>query len=208
MNITDCRFCQIKNGNILAPYDQPIKRSDGYFSLTSVGAFIRGWSLIIPEAHTYSMRDEYAKSCFLAFANDWINHVKKTYKKRIIVFEHGANHCASLTSCGTNHAHLHVVPYDNSLLAKMKNDRSWISVRYDHLNKTLGDDEYLLYAEVDNYLEKSIFYVHFLAAEESQYFRKLLGEKARIKDYNYKTTPYYNDTIESYLKLSGESYGE
>lgn len=204
MNITECRFCQINHGKFSALYDRPIKKCRGYFSLASVGAFIAGWSLIVPEVHAYSMRGEYAKSSFLEFANDWINHVKKVYKKKIIVFEHGANHCGSQTSCGTNHAHLHVVPYDGSLLAKMQNDRDWIAVRYDHIHETVGDNEYLLYAELDDCLENAVFYVHILEHEESQYFRKLLGEEVGIEDYSYKTTPFYSETTEGYNKLAGE----
>ena len=204
MNTTECRFCQINDGIISAQYDQPIKKCRGYFTLASVGAFISGWSLIVPVVHEYSMRSEYAKSSFLEFANDWISHVKKVYKKRIIVFEHGANHCGSQTSCGTNHAHLHVVPFDGSLLAKMQNDRDWIAVRYDRILETVGENEYLLYAEIDECLENTVFYVHILEREESQFFRKLLGEEIGIEDYSYKTTPYYKDTTESYYKLVGE----
>lgn len=204
MNITDCRFCQINRGHFSAVYDQPIKKCGGYFSLASVGAFLPGWSLIVPEAHTYSMRDEYAKSSFVEFANDWINHVKKVYEKKIIVFEHGANHCGSQTSCGTNHAHLHVVPFDGSLLAKIQNDCDWIAVRFDRIHETVGEKEYLLYAELDDCLENAVFYVHILECEESQYFRKLLGEEAGIEDYSYKTSPFYSETTESYIKLLGE----
>ncbi len=203
MNITECRFCQINHGNYSELYDQPIKRDRGYFSLTSVGAFVPGWSLIVPEIHAYSMRNEYSNPDFLVFANEWINHVRKTYNKKIMVFEHGANRCGSQTSCGTNHAHLHVVPYGKSLLDRMLNDREWINVRCDRIKETVGENEYLLYADVSERLDEATIYVHILEKEESQYFRKLLGEKVGVTDFSYKTAPHYNDTVETYKKLTG-----
>lgn len=203
MDTEICRFCEIEKGNIKEAFDHPIKENSNYFSLASVGAFIPGWSLIVPRKHTYSLREMYRNPDFLKFVHDWIMYINKIVEKKIIVFEHGANRCGSQTSCGTNHAHLHVVPYSGSLIGKMLADREWVSVKYDQIENIVKNNEYLLYAEVANQLEDSDIYLHILQKEESQYFRRLLAEEMEVTDYNYKLSPYRSNTIYSYQKLVG-----
>ena len=172
-------------------------------SIVSIGAFIEGWSLVIPKEHTYSMRSFYVQKDFLTFVSCVAQHIKTTYKKSIIVFEHGANRCDSATSCGTHHAHLHIVPYDKSLLSTITEDRDWIRVSYDQIQEVVGEEEYLLYADLNESLETSEIYVHILVKEESQYFRRILAKDANIPDYSYKTAPCINNTTKSYETLKG-----
>lgn len=203
MDTTMCRFCQIERGVITEPYNRPINENEKFFSLASIGAFIPGWSLIVPKEHVYSMRKVYSDPSFLDFANSWIKHVQNIFEKNVIAFEHGANHCGSQTSCGTNHGHLHVVPFDKSLVRKMQADREWVSVSFEQISKIVGGDEYLLYTDIAGRLEDSKFYLHILHKEESQYFRRLLANEVGVKDYSYKTSPYYDYTVRSYQKLVG-----
>lgn len=205
MNNKECRLCQINDGSYSAVYDQPILKSNGYFSIASIGTFIPGWSLIVPEKHSYSMRNEYSSSKFCEFANNWINCVKNTFQDKIIVFEHGANHCGSQTSCGTNHAHIHVVPFSGNLLMKMQQDRDWVCTTYDKIKEIVCDNEYLLYASVSGRIEDAEFYIHILEREESQYFRRLLSEELGINDYSYKTSPRIEETIKSFSMLRGNA---
>ena len=54
---------------------------------------------------------------FYEFINECIDVIKKTYSvDKVIVFEHGANKFGSMTACGTNHSHIHIVPLNDSLL--------------------------------------------------------------------------------------------
>lgn len=207
MDTNICRFCNIEKGHADNIYDHPIKESENYYSLASVGTFIMGWSLIVPKKHAYSMRDEYDDPNFLKFANAWIGHVKSVFREKIIIFEHGANHCGSQTSCGTNHGHLHVVPYRESLVSKMLQDREWSCVKYDKVKSVVGEDEYLLYADVADTIEDAKLYIHILKKEESQYFRRLLAEEVGVDDYSYKTSPHNKETVESYSMLRGTGNG-
>lgn len=200
----DCRFCDIWNGIYANPtFDKPIFKNEQYMSIVSIGAFIEGWTLVVPKEHTYSMREFYTNTDFSSFVSHIANHIKSIYKKPIIAFEHGANRCDSKTSCGTHHAHLHIVPYDKSLLPSIIADRVWHKATPTQIQTIVGENEYLLYFDFNDSLEASEFYVHILSEEESQYFRKILAADANISDFSYKTAPYINKTEKSYDKLKG-----
>lgn len=202
MNKNDCRFCDIWNGVYAhAAFDKPIFKKDNYMSIVSVGAFVEGWSLVVPHEHVYSMRSFYAQKDFLSFVATVAKHVREVYNKPVIIFEHGANCCDSATSCGTHHAHLHVVPYSKSLLQRILNDRDWVKVSYNKIQEVVGGEEYLLYSDLNETIEDSDIYIHILKNAESQYFRRIIAEDTGILDYSYKTAPYTEETIKSYETL-------
>lgn len=202
MNKSDCRFCDIWNGMYAhAAFDKPILTKDNYMSIVSVGAFVGGWSLVVPREHVYSMRSFYAQEGFLSFVSNVAQHVREVYKKPVVIFEHGANRCDSATSCGTHHAHLHVVPYDKSLLQTILNDRDWVKVPHDKIQETVGEEEYLLYSDLNETIENSDIYIHILKKAESQYFRRIIAGDIGVSDYSYKTAPYTEETVKSYEAL-------
>ena len=51
--------------------------------------------------------------------------------KRALYLSMAQNHEGSITACGTNHAHLHIIPYEKSLLKQMFHDDSvqWIECK-------------------------------------------------------------------------------
>ncbi len=110
------------------------------------------------------------------------------------MFEHGSNYDGSLTGCGINHAHLHIVPLKYSLLGDMfKSGYDWVNVKADELIDVVGDNEYLFYKDIglnENWLDNT-GYVHVLNCEVSQYFRKMIAEKLNMFNlYDYKKYPY------------------
>ncbi len=200
MDTCNCRFCQIASGEINQDYDKPLTKEDNYFTLASVGTFIQGWSLVVPAKHEYSMRNFYTDPGFLRFLNSWIARLKKQFGN-IIVFEHGANHYGSVTSCGTNHCHLHTVPLNKSLLNRITSDRTWTITTFSHVKELVGNKEYLLYSEINDTAENSVVYVSILENEESQYFRRILASELGVDDYSYKSSPRYEETISSFYAL-------
>ena len=201
MERKECRFCSIRNGKYAHTFDEPILQTENFFSIVSVGDFVGGWSLVVPKEHVYSMRTYYSREDFWEFTNECISHIKSIYGDRVIIFEHGANSCESTTSCGTNHAHLHVVPFSKSIIDKMQEDREWIKAKSNEIETIVADKEYLLYADPEKYAEESIFFVHILEEAESQYFRRLLADCLGIEDYSYKSSPYYQKTADSFAAL-------
>lgn len=185
----ECRFCKIAQGIYdLGKIDMPFIEDDEYMALLSVGGFIEGWTLIIPKKHILSMKEIYKKPKFQRFLDQTIEYLSKIYGKDFIVFEHGADHEGSIVACGTNHAHLHIVPYEKSLIEAMSADGlEWHTCSFDNIENTVGDGEYWFYAENVTVAEKVDGVAHRIKNKESQYFRKLLAYQEGCKDFfDYK----------------------
>ena len=100
-----CRFCSIANkGDFLQkPENKIIAETNDYFAISSVGALVEGWTLIVPKKHCCSMKALYSEKQFAEFTSNVIEVLEKCYGP-VIAFEHGPYREGSATSCGTNHA--------------------------------------------------------------------------------------------------------
>lgn len=204
--IKDCRFCNILKGVYkYKEIDTPLIESERFAMICSVGSFIPGWSLIVPKEHDFSMRKHYTDSQFFEFFYTAKKLIEKAYNSKIIAFEHGANKKNSLTACGTCHSHLHLVPFNDSIIEDISRDRDWISCNFSEIEKIVNNSEYLLYVDVLDEIEKSKCYVHILNEETSQYFRKILADHIGYKeDYSYKTNLLLENTAQSAQKYRKE----
>ena len=185
----ECRFCSIQNGvKRFEVADTPIIENENYYLLSSIGSLVEGWTLVIPKEHEFSMKGHYANSNFYNFINDCIRIIKKTYSvNKVAVFEHGANKFGSMTACGTNHSHMHIVPLKNSLLNDFSKSLSLKKMRFDQIENYVDDSEYLLYADVEDSLETSFCYVHLLEKPISQFFRRIIATNLGCPEkYNYR----------------------
>jgi len=196
MKCTDeCRFCLIqKRKKTFEIIDTPIIENENYYLLSSIGALVEGWTLVIPKEHEYSMKRHYADTHFHDFINDCINIIKKAYKvNKVVVFEHGANKFGSMTACGTNHSHIHIVPLEQSLLKDIAELLPITKIEFKEVEDYVKDSEYLLYADVENKLDSSECYIHLLDEPISQFFRRIIANTLGCPDkYDYKE----NDNIE------------
>ena len=189
----ECRFCKIKAG--MQKYgiiDKPLFENKDFFVLSSIGSLVEGWLLVIPKEHRYNMSKDYGDKNFWGFIYSIIVKLKSKVgqEKNFLIFEHGANHCGSLTGCGTDHAHLHIVPYDKSLYGKIKNERNWQLCAINEIEDYVNGREYLLYAECDNDIKLSEVYINLVEHPESQFFRKIIAEDMGKKElFDYKTYP-------------------
>lgn len=201
MSYQECRLCKIWTGDYLQVFDKPYMKDENYMALVSIGAFVEGWTLVVPRTHIYSMRTFYNSPEFWSFVQDTSQHIKDKYGKKVICFEHGANSCDSETSCGTHHAHLHLVPFEESLTKDILAERPWKKVLACDVKELVTDQEYLLYSDLDRMDELAEVYVHILEKGESQYFRRILAKRVRASDYSYKTAPFIEQTIKSFEVL-------
>lgn len=60
----ECRFCGIANGrdNSLWSENAKVAESENYFAISSIGALVEGWTLIVPKKHCCSMKTVYSGS--------------------------------------------------------------------------------------------------------------------------------------------------
>lgn len=202
----ECRFCKIRDGiYVLGNVDKPVMESERYIALASLGGFIEGWSLVVSKEHIYSMKKMYADPELVKFLNKLIRKIEKVYRKRCIIFEHGANHEGSVIACGTNHAHLHIIPYEKTLLDLMHRDnKEWIECSIENIAKIVDGKEYWFYAEDVEDIQYKRGYVHIIKKPESQYFRKLLAEKENcMEQYDYKEHWFEKLVETTYCLLKG-----
>ncbi len=210
MNCTNyCRFCSITKGTRnLGNIDTPILENDNYMLLSSVGAMIEGWSLIIPKEHGYSMRKYYNDKDFQLFFEQSYKLITNFYpNKKVFIFEHGANSYGSLTSCGTNHSHLHIIPSEFYILNEIQDSLNFHRIKISELKSYVKDSEYLMYSELDseNTSNDVICYVHILSNPISQFFRKIIANKLGIPEkYDYKTNMNLDIAEKTYKVLTGK----
>ena len=205
----NCRFCGILQGQKkYGDIDTPILDAEDYFSLVSVGAFVYGWLLIIPKEHVYNMKAYYTDETFWSYIESALRYMRDRLRtdKQILLFEHGANTCDSLTGCGTNHAHIHLVPYGKSVLKKIQCGKEWIKTSWSQVPSIVGDREYLLYCDNESGNPKdSAVYVHLVVEPESQYFRKILADDMGMEgQFSYKEYLYMEQSRQTYRALKEE----
>ena len=199
--MSDCRFCTIVKGE-QRPENQKIAESENYFAISSVGALVEGWVLIVPKKHCCSMKNIYSEKEFKTFTNKIIHALFNCYGS-IIAFEHGPNHEGSETSCGTNHAHIHLVPY-HSLVRKLNNmNLEWLECRSSQVHKLVSENEYLFYCEPNKEWNDPVGKLHILNKPISQFFRKVIAEEEGIPEkFNYKTNPDITLTLKTIETLN------
>lgn len=196
-----CRFCNIVAGKYqFVDIDQPFASNEKFVAVASIGALIEGWSLIIPKEHQLSMRNVYAKVEFVDFVKSIIPNLVLKYGP-LIAFEHGSNKEGSITSCGTDHAHLHLVPFDGSLFPDLQSSGlKWAQCQASEIPLTVGNNEYLFYSELgsENVWQNPLGYLHVLEHPISQFFRHLIAARNGLsKAYDYRQYPYLDTARET-----------
>lgn len=195
-----CCLCEIVKGKKrFGSADSPFLENDEFIALPSIGAFIEGWSLIVPKSHVVSMKEHYRSEVLKSFTSEVCRRVESSYGDTII-FEHGAHSEGSLTGCGVDHAHLHVVPHSTSLRPLLlESGLSWKECSPANISDIAGDKEYLFYSDGFD----SLGLIHVLDSPKSQFFRKLLADvSGNQKISDYKTFPLTHTSQSTFEKLS------
>lgn len=184
-----CRFCNIVGGKYLYEgIDEPFASNNGFIAVASIGAMVEGWSLVIPKEHQLSLRNVYGNPGFEDFMGIVFPSLSHLYGP-LIAFEHGSNKEGSITACGTDHAHLHLVPFRESLTPELQNSgMQWVQCHPSEILLRAGKSEYLFYCELESVKGwlNPIGYLHVLERPISQFFRHLIAQRnghSEISDY-------------------------
>lgn len=207
-----CRFCSIVEGtaDIAALHDSPWLKGEQYAAFVSVGALVKGWSLVAPRQHTLNLLSQYGSKAFFRFLDQAHRIVTKDFGPTV-VFEHGSQHHLSQTSCGTAHAHMHLVPLSFSLeSASEQFDETlrWQTCRATEISSVVAGNEYLFVA--DRYdSDATVGQLAILREGRSQFFRQVIATRLGCPDlFDYKTHPQYDLTKESARRLLNFSNAE
>lgn len=204
----NCRFCgYLADDSNEVELNTPWLSSRDYGVLVSVGALVSGWSLVCPTQHKLNLVDDYRLSSFWIFVDNVVRILTEQYGQ-ISVFEHGAFSDASSTSCGTVHAHLHLVPISFSLVDEsIQYDKNliWQQCKVSEIKDIAGQNEYLFVA--DRYAsQETTGMIHVLDLGVSQFFRKVIANKLGIPNqYNYRTNPMLEAAAEAVTQLRAKT---
>jgi diadenosine tetraphosphate (Ap4A) HIT family hydrolase len=117
----DTRFAWIMDDTIPrsgALWDREILRTDRFVAVPSAGSLVAGWTLVVPRRPMLNLSQTKADERVEldAISNriaDWLGR----RGQEVYFFEHGSRSVGSLTGCGVDQAHLHVVPLPFDLIA-------------------------------------------------------------------------------------------
>lgn len=189
-----CRFCAIRDDEkALGAADSKLTEDRGYFAIPSIGALVEGWTLVVPNKHSTSLRAVYSESDFLSFVGSVAATVSEVYGP-LIAFEHGPNVEGSGTGCGTDHAHLHLVPFPALTAEAIDSaDLGFRSIDRRSIAEHVGNNEYLaFFPDIVGTPNRAM--VALLDAPISQYFRHLIGKKLGLSgsEIDYRRSPRLN----------------
>lgn len=194
----DCRFCQYISGIGVTRYiDSPWMENADFAAFISQGAFIDGWTIIVPKKHKINMSSEFSNSSFWNFISEVKEKLEMIYGKTVL-FEHGPASFSSIVGCGTDHAHVHLVPTTVDFHKEVLNfsgETTWKKIKTSTIEDT--QSEYLFFSQKsqDNF---NTGYYAKLKNPTSQFFRKVLAGCLGIPHlYNYKIDPFLEKASDS-----------
>ncbi len=201
--IQQCHFCKIAH-RVDTPslVDNILLENEDFFAICSIGGFIPGWTLIFSKKHLYNLSTYYKAPIFLDFVNEVKDLISKKYG-HCIVFEHGALE-NSITACGVNHAHLHIVPFSQKieLLTQQKHEQmEWDKIDILRIESIVDGSEYLFCSDEFSH-SNSQGIVTILKNPISQFFRKILAEAVGLDDlYDYKRYKFIEHSEQTHNTL-------
>jgi diadenosine tetraphosphate (Ap4A) HIT family hydrolase len=175
---SECALC----GEVSSP-SLVIHQSFGV--LPSVGAIAAGHVLLVPKRH---VRRWLALSAEEIRQSDQLKQLLETrlrrrFGKDIHWFEHGSSASGAKTACSIEHAHLHALPFDGSVLSRLQQDYFWQPVvGWQQVQQRVGDREYLWYQAPDGSQGVCTEPEGF----PSQYLRRVFAEQAGSTQWDWR----------------------
>lgn len=200
-----CRFCGLQSddvGNLAV--DRRILESKNYFAIASIGGFLPGWTLICPKRHVLNLEDDFLSDEFQGFVSEVAGLVAEEFGSPAL-FEHGARFEGSTVGCGTNHAHLHLVPLGqslNSIVRKFDPASEWIHCASSELKTVVNSGEYFFMSDSLSSFQNADSFVRIAESGQSQYFRRAIASHIGLADMaNYRQFPFEEISSDTAYRL-------
>jgi len=186
-----CRFCAFGADSAeSAWFDRSLLRTKNFSVQVSVGAIVPGWLLITPSYHAPNLIREYTSNEFVGLRQKVSAILASAFRRSVLMFEHGANRDGSLTGCGVNHAHLHLLPLDSLRSHFADCEPGWGAIKSSQIAAEVGNKEYLFYSE-DSASDDPNGFLRIVDEPTSQYFRRHVARAARVDDqFDYRKFPF------------------
>jgi ATP adenylyltransferase len=165
-------------------WDQEVARTE-----SSLGSLVPGWLLVVPRRQMLSLREATMaeQDELLSLVNVLADRLS-VFGGDVYAFEHGSAHIGSLSGCGVDQAHLHVVPlpFDLVSVASQAGDVAWKRVSALSLTELPPHREYVGVWRV----EDGSGVVGTVSHPVSQWMRRRIATQLGIEEeWNYRTNP-------------------
>lgn len=175
-------------------WDEILVENDNFVCTPTLGALVEGYILTIPKNHVIcagglplDILDDYWD-----FTSKMSRIIEEIYGKSVI-FEHGPSQSNTQVGCGVDHAHLHIVPFQESLFDNV-NQINPSPISWQHIDDIIeikrtheSGKEYLLFQNQTGELMLGTS-----STISSQLFRRAIAksrghpEKFDWKSYSFK----------------------
>ena len=159
-----------------------IYENDKFVVMACLGSFVEGYVLIVSKIHydcvgKMPIEDIREMDRLLSVRK---KKIKQAYNTSVVCFEHGSVSCVNKFGGCLNHAHVHIVPCNVSLIQEISQyDLQVSKIPSLALLRDQGgaDNPYLFFEDVDG--EQYMITGEYIA---SQFFRKLIANHAGLSD--------------------------
>lgn len=184
---------QSGNPDFNRPWDTVLHRDESIVLCPTLGSFLPFWYLILPTERSSNFRDWESRITGRSASRELKRAVETVFgqDQRFIWFEHGAAEAGSVTGCGVDYAHLHILLDVDFDLSKMlwASERLgvaaavWQRCDLDKVYESLCTSrEYLIFGN-----ENEAFHASLNTPVGSQFFRRALAEISGFRsDWDYR----------------------
>ncbi len=190
------RFSWITDGVCPADssaWDFEIVGTPNFVVTPSMGSLVAGWLLAVPRKSLINlgMLNDHDRDELTALINR-VAESLSAFGGEVFCFEHGADHSGSLTGCGVDQAHLHMVPLGFDLVSAVQ----------DAADEQIKWEPFVRSANPLTLLPKKGEYVAIWRASDgrgligavrhpvSQWVRRVIAQNLGIEgEWNYQTHP-------------------
>ena len=212
-----CGFCAeiygiSSDNNLLEHYITPktglasrvITRTEHFQVIPTLGAFIEGYVMVVSLEH-YDCVGKIPSAYFpelKRLLQEIKDKVRQCYGMDTVCFEHGSVSCTNRFGGCINHAHIHIVPCEESLISQFA-DYQMEYIKLDVIDelKLFGEtgNPYLYFQDTDGqqYAITSDFVI-------SQFFRQLLARSHGVSDqWDWRSNLNLENVAKTYEKMVG-----
>jgi ATP adenylyltransferase len=190
-----------------AASDREILRTRRFVAVPSVGALVPGWTLVVPRRPLRNLSAaSHVERRELLDIVDEIARPLRRQGEEVYCFEHGSRAEGSLTGCGVDQAHLHIVPLGFDLIAAAARsadgaikwaDRRIAPSPFDALPQ---QGEYVVIWRTSDRLTM----IGSVQYPVSQWVRRLIAAELGIgSEWNYQTHPQAHNVARTLSMLAG-----
>jgi ATP adenylyltransferase len=214
-SIKSRRFDRVlsKNGSTstASPSDTVVYRDESFVVCPTLGSFLPFWYLILPVEHHLSFSDWAAQREQRSVASAVASIVRNLWgrEEEFIWFEHGPTSAGSITGCGVDHAHVHVLLKSNISTENLLHGAlafgvtGWNEANFAEIYDTrLKNREYLAFGNsIHGYLK------NLSEPVGSQFFRRVLAFLCNDRDdWDYRTHAHQDIARQSVEGLAGKKH--